>query len=91
MYEIPKSAKGGANSSHESAGHVKDKYADQVGLGAGVKFVTGSADAPGTDRGFCAKRDTMEGLNPQNQHEVVNPEYTRSVVMGGQVKFPDEP
>ena len=91
MYEIPKSAKGGANSSHESAGYVKDKHPDNVGLGAGEKFATGSADAPGTDRGFCAKRDTMHNYNPQNQHEVVNPEYTRDVAMGGQVKFPDEP
>ncbi len=91
MYEIPKSEKGGANSSHQPASSVKDGYQDTVGLGAGVKPATGAADAPGTDRGFCAKRDTMMNYNPQNQHEVVNPEYTRDVAYGGQVKFPDEP
>lgn len=31
------------------------------------------------------------GLNPQNQHEVVNPEYTRKISYGGKVQFPDEP
>ena len=91
MYEIPKSAKGGANASHEPAGYVKDKHPDNVGLGSGEKFAQGTADAKGTDRGFQPVRDTMMGMNPQNQHEVVNPEYTREVTMGGQVSFPDEP
>jgi len=91
MYKIPKDEKGGANSSHESAGYVGDKYEDNVGLGSGVKPASGSADGVGTDRGFCAKRDTLMNYNPQNQHEVINPEYTRGVAYGGQVKFPDEP
>ena len=94
MYEIPKSETGGANSSYGPAGSVKGvitEHKDTVGLAAGEKFAQGSADAKGTDRGFAAVRDTLMGYNPQNQHEVVNPEYTRGVSYGGQVKFPDEP
>lgn len=91
MYEIPKSAKGGANSSHKPAGYYPESHGDTVGLSAGEKVPAGSADGIGTDRGFHTVRDTMMGLNPQNTHEIVNPEYTRDVVMGGQVRFPDEP
>lgn len=85
---------GGANSSHESAtgkdGIIRN-YPDAVGLGAGDKVAQCSPDAKGTDRGFADKRDDLGGLNPQNQHEVVNPEYTRNVAYGGQTKFSDEP
>lgn len=91
MYMPSKDMTGGANSSHESAGYVKDKHSDTVGLGAGEKFASGSPDAKGTDRGFADKRDDLKGLNPQNTHEVVNPEYTRNIAYGGQVKFSDEP
>ena len=94
MYPISKDMKGGANSSHEPAGYVKGvitEHKDTVGLGAGEKVAQCSPDAPGTDRGFHAKRDDMMGYNPQNQHEVINPEYTRNISYGGQVKFPDEP
>lgn len=94
MYKIPKDSKGGANSSYEQAsgknGIVKD-YGESVGLGAGDKVAQCSPDAKGTDRGFHDKRDDLMGLNPQNQHEVVNPEYTRNVSYGGQTKFSDEP
>ena len=94
MYKIPKDSKGGANSSHEPAygknGIIKD-YGDAVGLGAGDKPAQCSPDAKGTDRGFHAKRDDMMGYNPQNQHEVINPEYTRNISYGGKVDYPDEP
>jgi len=91
MYEIPGNEKGGANKLHQPAGSVPDKHSDNVGLSSGEKFVEGTADNVGTDRGFHAKRDTMMGMNPQNQHEVVNPEYTRGVAYGGQTSFPTEP
>lgn len=94
MYEIPKDAKGGANQSYEPAGYVKGiitEHMDTVGLGAGEKVALCTPDPKGTDRGFTDVRDEMKGYNPQNQHEVINPEYTRKVMYGGQVKFNDEP
>lgn len=94
MYEIPENEKGGANKSFEPAGYVKGvitEHKDTVGLGAGEKVAKCTPDAKGTDRGFTSVRDEMMGYNPQNQHEVINPEYSRDVAYGGQVDFPDEP
>jgi len=91
MYEIPKNEKGGANASYKPAGYYPESHGDNVGLSAGEKVPAGSADGIGTDRGFHAVRDTMMGYNLQNTHEIVNPEYTRGVGYGGQVKFPTEP
>ncbi len=94
MYKPSKDMTGGANSSYDGASgknSIGKNHPDDVGLGAGEKFASGSPDAKGTDRGFADKRDDLMGLNPQNQHEVVNPEYTRNVAYGGQTKFSDEP
>lgn len=94
MYKPSKDMVGGANSSHESASGkdgIIRKYPDAVGLGAGEKFAQGSPDAKGTDRGFTNVRDGLMGLNPQNTHEEVNPEYTRNVAYGGKTQFNDEP
>ena len=85
---------GGANSSHESVagknGIIKD-YGDAVGLGAGDTPIQCTPDAKGTDRGFTNVCDDMGGFNPQNSHEVVNPEYTRGISYGGKTQFNDEP
>jgi len=94
MYKPSKDMTGGANSSYEPASgknSIGTDHPDAVGLGAGDKVAQCSPDAKGTDRGFADKRDDLMGYNPQNQHEVVNPEYTRNIAYGGQTKFSDEP
>ena len=88
MDKVPADQQGGAHKSHKT-GNLPEKYTDAVGNNSGESFPGGSSDAPGSDRGFHVARDANP-LNPQNTHEVVQPEYKR-IPHVGPVTFPTEP
>ena len=89
--KIDYSEKAGSNMYHKPVPEVKEGYDNDIGITAGYPWMSGDVDAIGSDRGFHAPRDGQYGYNPQNMHEKINPEYTRDVAYGGQVKFPNEP